>query len=1035
MCSLALAQDSTQESAESRGNGDDSTEVRFARDVLPILSNKCFLCHGPDEGSRQADLRLDLKDHAFDAGVIDTGDAEASELVRRVTSDDEFESMPPPDSGIQPLTKSELRTIKRWINDGAEWETHWSFEPPKKSILPSVKQKKWVKNPIDTFVLAQLENKGIRPSPAADKETLLRRAALLITGLPANTELAQTFLDDSSDDAYENLVDGLLASSAYGERMAAVWMDVARYSDSDGFQQDEPRTNWPWRDWVITAYNANKPFDEFTIEQFAGDLLPDATDQQILATCFHRNHMTNSEGGRDPAESRVDYVMDRVNTVGTVWLGLTLGCAQCHTHKYDPITQKEYYQLSAYFNSIDENGRAGKAAKPYLKLPLADPELHLAQPRAQIAKRESELKKIEDDARSTFDDWLEEQVKNSDTLLNSVANADWKPFAISDTRTKDKSVKFNSEKDNVWFVKKGSPDNVTYTLTGAVNHSAIGSVRVEALPHKSHTSGGLARSNSGNFVLTDVVVNILRSGKDSETKRVPVKLVSAWSDYEQPGHSVERAIDPNLDTGWAVLNDDMKKPRTAVFQLAEPIELADDDKLEVQLVHFSHHPKHNIGRFRISVSPRVDAAHETELTRLLKSKNDTKEYSNSTRTRFLDYRLASDGRIGLKRHFLAQANKKYKAAESKNSVSVMVLKELKKQRKSFVLERGVWDAHGEEVFSSTPTAIKPFAETNGDEKATGPQTRMDLAKWIVDRRNPLTARVTVNRYWQMYFGAGLVRTPEDFGLQGEYPTHPELLDWLAVEFMDSGWDVKHVLKLIATSATFQQSSRYTESLLKIDPANRMLARGPRFRMPAAMIRDNALVVSGLLSRRIGGPSVKPYQPENVWAASDQGKYPYHVAKGEDLYRRSLYTYWRRNISPPAMFDAAQRRVCEVQVRRTNSPMHALTLLNDTTYLEAARMVAQSILLSDEELAPGNIVNAMYQKVLGRSANQFEVDQMSRRLSGLEKDYAANPDAAKQVLQIGDSAVAEELREQPALLTAATIVASTILNLDETLNVE
>jgi len=1027
----------------------DQPRVEFARDVLPIVSNKCFRCHGPDEKSREADLRLDMRQSALEYEAIVPGDVVGSELIARITSTDS-DRMPPHDSGVDAITPDDLAVLKRWISQGAKWQVHWSFVPPELPELPALEEattRDRVSNTIDRFVLARLKEWNLAPSPRADKPTLARRVSLLLTGLPPSEQTLNRFLRDDSPQAYEKLVDHLLDSEAFGERMAAQWMDVARYSDTDGFQADEPRSNWPWRDWVIKAYNANMPFNQFTIEQFAGDLLPNATSSQILATCFHRNHMTNGEGGRDPEESRVDYVLDRVNTTGTVWLGLTLGCAQCHTHKYDPITQTDYYRLTAFFNSIDEDGRAGrKAQKPYLDWQLEDPEPLLRGPRQHLAQQEKGLRNSLESVQEQFGDWVKVALQERSELLKNVDVADWKTFQIDHVTANDPTVEFQREEDGVWRNDRGNPNIETYVVTGSSEHSRIGAIRIQALPHPSFTAGGLARSDSGNFVLTDVVATIVRAPNDepesddsvSRTiERIPLKFDSAWADYAQPGYAVDAAIDNQIDTGWAVLGGDMKQPRTCVLRLDKSVALQDGDRLEIQLVHFSHHARHNIGRFRISTSPKVNAAEPTDLVSILAKMADPQSPTAAEREQLLAYAIDHDGNVGLAKASLARARQSLQQAKAKNTVPVMVLKARTEARDSFVLERGVWDAHGDAVRPATPESLQPALP-----ESTNPD-RLQLARWLVDRRNPLTARVTVNRYWQMYFGAGLVRTPQDFGLQGQQPTHPLLLDWLAVQFMESGWDVKQMHKLIVMSSTFQQSSIRRPALLGIDPENRWLARGPRFRMPVAMIRDNALAVSGLLTGRVGGPPVKPYQPDNVWAASDQGRYPYEPSLGPDLYRRSLYTYWRRNIAPPGMFDAAQRRVCEVKMRRTNSPMHALTLLNDVTYVEAARVLAESVFQESEPTNESKkeldresarmLVDRLFQRVLMRSATDVEVDVLTKTLTDLQTEYQRSPGLAGELLNVGDRPVDPS---RPAYqLAALTVVASTVLNLDETLNIE
>ncbi|QDU89645.1 Planctomycete cytochrome C [Pirellulimonas nuda] len=1007
--------------------------VNFGVDILPLLSDRCFLCHGPDEAGREADLRLDAAQHALaDRGgyrAIAPGDAGASEVIKRVTAaEDDDLRMPPRGSGKDPLTAEQVQLIRRWINSGANWQKHWSFERVERPATPDASPDDWGQNPIDRFVLAGLAADGLRPAPEAPRAALLRRASLALTGLPPTTEALDRYLADAGPDAYELAVDRLLASPHYGERMAYTWLELARYADSDGYQQDENRDNWPWRDWVVDAYNRNMPFDRFTIEQFAGDLLPEATPEQVIATCFHRNHLTNGEGGRDREESRVDYVLDRVNTMGTAWLGLTLGCCQCHTHKYDPITQHEYYALTAFFNSIDENGHAGKQAAPYFALKLPDDSPY-RQNRLRplldaVNGAGKEIRRAEQEAAEQFQDWLAQTsaaVNQSDS-----SPVQWRPLHAAELTATEPKLSLTQEQDQAIFVgHEDNPDKVNFYVAAEAPLPSVTALRIEALPHPSHTAGGLARSNSGNFVLTGVEMRLRRPGKKDS---LPLKIASAEADFEQDGYGAAATIDDRTETGWAVWSGDIGRPRTLLLRLEQPAELPEGTLLVVRLKHESGNAKHYLGRFRLAATdaptPSLDILRNKPLV-YLRGEGAAERLSKPRRDELFAHFLDHHGRVGIARGRQTVARLKLEEARKDASVNVMVLRERKEPRTTWVLERGVWNQHGDVVSADIPEALGALPEQ-------APRDRLALAHWLVSRDNPLTARVAVNRYWQNLLGAGLVRTPEDFGLQGERPTHPELLDWLAAEFMESGWDVKHMQRLIVTSRTFRQSSRLRPELMDRDPANRLLARGPRHRLASALLRDQALAVSGLLAEQAGGEPVYPYQPDGVWYDASQGKFQYVTGEGDDLYRRSLYGFWRRNAPPPAMFDAADRRTCIASVVRTNSPMHALNLLNDPTYVEAARALAQQALAHGGP-APADQIDWAFARVLARGPDPFEADVLQRRHEAYLHRFQAEPAKAQQLIAIGRSPVDDAA--DPVRLAALTATMNVLLNLDETLNLE
>ncbi|MBI3410761.1 MAG: PSD1 domain-containing protein [Planctomycetes bacterium] len=775
-----------------------SKAIEFNRDIRPILSDACFLCHGPAKGARKGGLRFDNSEGAFaDLGgykAIVPGSLNDSRMWQRINEKDPEKQMPPPKSGRKLLAK-QIELLGLWIEQGAKWESHWGFNPPKRPPLPVVKNADWCKNPVDRFVLARLEREGLQGAAEATKETMIRRVTLDLTGLPPTISEIDAFLRDTSPGAYEKVVERLLASPRYGERMVLEWLDSARYADSNGYQTDGARAMWPWRDWVIDALNKNMPFDQFTIEQIAGDMLPNPTVAQKVATGFHRNHMLNGEGGRIAEESRVDYVVDRVDTTFTVWLGLTAGCARCHDHKYDPLPQKEYYQLYAYFNQIAESGgvdRRNNTAAPVIELPT-----------------EEQSKKIED-AREKL-------------------------------------------------------------------HRLI-----------------------GDYFLG-------RIAKDADVKKA----------------------------------------------------------------------------FKSAKKELTDAQNAVVIT--------------------------------------------------------MIMEERKEPRETFVLVRGLYNKYADKVGAGIPKSLPHLPKG-------APNNRLGFAKWLVDRDNPLTARVIVNRYWQMFFGAGLVKTSEDFGAQGETPSHPELLDWMASEFMapspqpspprgeggPHAWDVKAMHRLIVTSAAYRQSTRVGPAILEKDPDNRLLTRGPRSRLNAFLLRDQALALSGLLVEKMGGPPVRPYQPPGIWEDFSFNQIRYTQDKGEKLYRRSLYTFWRRSIGPPNMFDTAARQVCTVRQPRTNTPLHALTLLNDVTYVEAARVWAQR-LMKEGGKTPVQRLHLAFRMVTARQPTAAEQTVLLRGFERALAQYQNDREGALKLVSTGE--YPRDAHLDVAELAAYTAVTSMILNLDEALTKE
>ncbi|MDB5387109.1 MAG: hypothetical protein JWM11_2755 [Planctomycetaceae bacterium] len=762
--------------------------VSYSRDVRPILADKCFHCHGADPSTRKAELRLDDETSARKerngAIALVPGQPDRSELIQRIHSTDDSERMPPP-SAVRQLSAVEKEILKRWVEQGAKYEQHWSFQTPSRPALPLVQKPDWIRNPLDHFILSRLEQTGLSPSPEADRITLIRRVTLDLTGLPATPAEVDAFLADASPDAYEKLVDRLFASPHYGERLALDWLDAARFADSGGYQGDIFRTMWPWRDWVIAAFNRNLPFDQFTIEQLAGDLLPQPTRDQLVASGFHRNHRINDEDGIILEEFRVEYVVDRVETTANVWLGLTLGCSRCHDHKYDPFTQADFYRFYAFFNSIDESGRGHGNAPPILRLTTPDQEQQAATLDGEIQSLQEKLKAVGTDAAS---------------------------------------------------------------------------------------------------------------------------------------------VTPRQEIMNQVLAVQKKKEATLA---AAPV--------------------------------------------------------------------------------------------------TMVMRELPMPRDTFVLIRGAYDKPGERVSAALPGALPSLSPD-------APRNRLGLARWLVHPGHPLTSRVIVNRYWQLIFGTGLVSTPEDFGTQGAAPSHPELMDWLATEFIQTNWDVKRFLRMLVTSATYRQSSRGSVELYRRDPDNRLLARGPRYRMPAELIRDQALAASGLLTERIGGPSVLPYQPEGLWKELASAGQEYPQSHGADLYRRSMYTFWRRTVHHPTMaaFDAPAREICAVRRPRTNTPIQALALMNEPGFVEASRSLAERTLREAGPELDARLTYA-FRLVLARTPAAAELKLLQNEWQSFHNQYAAHPEAAAKLITVGESKPNTTL--SPVDVATMTAIANTIFNLDEAVTKE
>jgi hypothetical protein len=998
--------------------------VRFGRDVLPILSENCFACHGPDEGHREADLRLDTREGALAVIALDA--PAKSELIARIVATDPDVQMPPPSAHKKPLSSEQVAMLTRWIAEGAPWGTHWAFEPPVKPPIPPGPA-----HPIDAFVGKRLATEGLACASPAAPHTLARRLALDLTGLPPTFDNVAALERDPSGAAYDAFVDDLLASPHFGERMAMWWLDAARYADTDGFQGDADRTNWPWRDWVVEAFNANMPFDRFTLEQCAGDLLPGATPEQRLATCFHRNHMTNGEGGRDPEESRIDYVLDRANTLGTLWLGLTVGCCQCHSHKYDPVTHHEYYQLNAFFDSIDETGAAGRGAKPYLAVTSPHVARAVAEAERLVSDRRPAMEAARREAEPPFAAWLDEQLAS---LTEAAGFAAWRPLEPSGVESTEGTL-FTVEADGMIQTCGPNPVQDDYIVTAPVPLSRVTGVKLEVFTHESHTHGLFSRGAAGHFTLTDVKLRVTKRGS-SQVREIPfVRAVADHSDDpKKHGNygSIGGVLDDDPRNGWGVRDAPAATSHAAVFALGAPLLLESDEEIAFELRQRSTEGDANIGRFRLSVTdqagPAVTSIEQPPLEQLAAAvaagTTTAATLPPALRERLRQQFLADHEPYQIAKRAADRAARQLAEAKAAAKVEVMVLAERASPRTTHVLLRGVWDAKGDAVRPGTPAVLGTFSTMLPGR----PASRLDLANWLVAPTNPLTARVIVNHVWQLFFGAGLVRSADDFGLQGERPTHPDLLDWLAVDFVEHGWDMKWLCRQIVTSDVYRQASEVSPELLARDPDNRLLARGSRQRLPSWMLRDQALAVAGLLNPAVGGPPVKPWQPPGVWEEMFMGRFTYEPSEGPAQHRRTLYAFWRRAIAPTFLFDAAQRRSCEVRLPRTNTPLQALTLLNDAIYLEAARALAER----DRDPV------TMFHAVLCREPTAAERLVLDREAARAREHYAHAPADASALLDATDPGglfsvpAAEADRVARA---AATVVASLILNLDEAITHE
>jgi hypothetical protein len=974
--------------------------VDFSKQVLPIISTKCYHCHGQDEHSRKAKLRLDVREEAIKErkhGVfaIRPNDVSKSELVKRITSTDPDEVMPPPKEANR-VTPQEAVVLTKWIQQGAPYQKHWAFVAPTKPVVPAVKNKKWAHNEIDRFILARLEKEGLKPSGPAEKSILLRRVSLDLIGLPPTAQEMDAFLKDKSPNAFEKVVDRLLASPRYGERWARMWLDIARYADSAGYGSDPLRLNiWPYRDWVIKAFNGNMPFDEFTMEQLAGDLMENSTEEDKVATAFHRNTMTNTEGGTEDEEWRVAAVKDRCDVTVQAWMGLTMGCAQCHTHKFDPISQKEYYQFFAIFNQTEDSDKADE--RPTLPLYKPEERKKIKELDAKIAANERAIEGSTPEVLAELAKWEEER---PDSKLWTV----WEPVAFESASLGG----FKKLSDNSLLATNAPPLKDTYTITYRAAISNVTALRLEVFADDSLPAKGPRRNATGNFLLNHFEVTV--NGK-------AVKLARATATFNEMKYSVADAIEEmsKPKKGWSV-DGSTKKHQSAVFELAERLPAGE---VKVKLVQ-QYGKKQTIGRFRISATttatPVLVLPERLESVLAVSAEKRTAEQKDELVKWFRPFVPPIKEQVAK-----ITALKAERDAIKPVDVPVMVELPAKERRASHVLFKGNYLAPGDEVSPGVLSAFNPWP-------AGAPTNRLGVAKWLMSPDNPLTARVIANRFWGRIFGRGIVETEEDFGTQGTKPTHPELLDWLAIDLRDNGWNVKRFLKTIVMSAAYQQSSRVTPEMLAKDPRNYLLARAPRHRLEAELVRDQALALSGLLSSKIGGPSVYPPQPDNLWRAAFNGQRSYPTSTGEDKYRRGIYTIWRRTIPHPSMttFDAPSRETCTFRRLPTNTPLQAYVTLNDPIYVEAAQSLGRKL----AKVEAANLTKKMeyaLKLVLSRQPTKREVASLCELYDSEVAHYSANKDEAVKLSTNPLGPLPEGL--SPAEAAAWTTVANVLLNLD------
>lgn len=1055
-----------------KGSGD---AVDFNRDIRPILSENCFACHGPDRNKRKSGLRLDTSETVFgklESGKVPVvpGDSGHSELVRRLVTADKDDLMPPPASGKH-VTEAQTALIRRWVEQGAKWEEHWSYVVPKRPARPEVRERSWPRNDVDFFVLNRIEKAGLQPNPEADRPALIRRVSLDLTGLPPSVEEVDAFLSDKTPDAYEKVVDRLLGSRHYGERMAMNWLDLARYADTSGYHFDGVRFMWLWRDWVIKAFNENKPFDTFTVEQLAGDLLPDATVDQRIASGFNRNNMTTDEGGADPDEYLNKYAVDRVNTTSIVWLGLTVGCAECHDHKYDRATQRDFYQLYGFYNSVPEKGLdriRTDNPPPRLPVPTAGQAAQMVERDFALRDAEKTLQDRQNELGETQEKWERETNAKPPPTPPSVEGLAGQILLDGDLAARapgDDAAKktTNTMVTNVVGRLLGAEQPVftdgrsgkALQLDGKAHVDLGGSIQFERTNAFSY--GAWIRPTAGSScILSKMAPDPSYQGFDIMLSdgRVEAHIVSRWPEDALKVRSKDQLPMNQWSHVLVTYDGSAKAGGVRVYVNGKPRELeVQKDQLKGSILTSeplrlgARGPQNSYSGLLSDVRFYQRALSEEDVRLLVfqgfvpviaKTGGQRSKEQQEDLSRFYRENYAVD--------FIRSEKALAKARQAKDDLvraipTTMIMAEMDKPRDTHILVRGDFRTKGERVWPGVPAFLPPLS---GDQ----PTNRLALARWLVGPNQPLTARVTVNRYWQLIFGTGLVKTLNDFGSQGEWPSHPELLEWLACQFRDGGpvvgrvgdgrrsvnspvpaWDVKGLMRLLVTSATYRQAATVTPAKLERDGANRLLSRGPRHRLDAEFVRDNALAIAGLLNTKVGGASFKPYQPAGIWDGTDS---EYVQDHGEDIYRRGMYVFWRRSAHYPsfATFDAPNREVCTFLRQRTQTPLQSLVLMNDPVFVEAARGLAQRVVREGNADLRARLGRA-FRLALARTPSPEEFALMERIYRQQTVAFGERPDAAKEYLKAGESPVLEGV--DPVDLAALTSVASALLNLNETIS--
>lgn len=1025
-------------SARSAPNLTQQSKVEFVRDIQPIFAANCYQCHSAQKASGQ--LRLDAKASAMKGGISGTailpGNSKDSRLVHRLLGLNDEARMP---MGGQ-LQPSQIELIKRWIDEGAVWPDggieakrteipkHWAFMAPTQAALPTVKNSKWVRTPVDNFILAEIEKRGLSPSTEASKETLIRRLSLDLTGLPPNLKELDEFLADTSPQAYEKLVERLLASPHYGERWGRWWLDAARYADTNGFEKDLPRSIWPYRDWVIKAFNQNMPFDQFTIEQLAGDLLPNATLDQKIATGYLRNSMLNEEGGIDPEQFRVEGLIDRVDAIGKSFLGLTINCAQCHNHKFDPVTQKEYYQFYAFLNGDDE---------PVLEVPDEKVLKKRAEIQAKVAAIEDQLIAKTPELAKRMAEW---EQRHQQPPIEWTVLKDAEIFASF-------GVKFEHLEDGSFIAKGENTTGNNYKVKARTSLKNITGFRVEFLTDTNLPRGGPGRAPDGSLYITEFVVDAAPANNTDNIAKVA--LTNATADFERPGLLVKNVIDGDPRTHWNSDAGNVRRNqnRQMVFATTQPTGFDGGTVFQFQLAQkFDEQIRvgnliPNIGKFRISVTtapnPKADPLASVRHLLAIPAAKRTREQQRQLFS-FYRWQIVQEHEIKAETEAAAaNADASDDFIEANNQIdelmkgwpygaTTLALAARPNPRETRIFRRGDWKRLGDVVTANTPAVLPPFP-------ANAPRNRLGLARWIVAKENPLTARVIVNRIWQQYFGAGLVSTPEDFGARCEQPSHPQLLDWLAAELVEKGWDIKHIHRLIVTSAMYRQSSKLTPKLMEADPTNTWLARAPRLRVEAETVRDIGLAASGLLSRKIGGPSVYPPIPDGVMSLG-HNVMPWPTSTGEDRYRRSMYTFWKRTVPYPSMivFDQPNGDFSCTRRIRSNTPLQALTSLNDQLFMEMAQGLALHA-FTEGGSSDRDKLQYAFRLCTGRKPDEFETQRLLALLDEQRKVFDGRTSSAVYVSAMDLTKLPENIDLHK--LAPWTMVARVLLNLDETITKE